>query len=177
METHVRSSQVIRSIFFRSKASHSQNTELYFQGQNHSIWSETNISSWLLQSGTKRRTQSFSCSRLIIFDLKTKNVVSVFSRNESEKPTKQSSNLEISNSFLEGRAVIDKGDYLFFKQVFIPSKVFLRIIPILTKRKDAHFKPQSKSQRQSSCHYAVIIDIGYWGKAYQQCNDMSEDVN
>ena len=37
METRVRSSQVIRSISFRSKASHSQNTELYFYGQNHSI--------------------------------------------------------------------------------------------------------------------------------------------
>ena len=37
METRVRSSQVIRSISFRSKASHSQNTEIYFYGQSHSI--------------------------------------------------------------------------------------------------------------------------------------------
>ena len=125
METRVRSSQVIRSIFLRSKASHSQNTELYFQGQNHSIWSETNISSRLLQFGTKRRTQSFSCSRLIIFDLKTKNVLSVFSRNQSEKPAEQSSNLQVPNSFVEGSAVIDKGDYLFFEQVFYSIKSFL----------------------------------------------------
>jgi len=37
METRVRSRQVIRSISFRSKARHSQNTELYSQGQSHDI--------------------------------------------------------------------------------------------------------------------------------------------
>ena len=62
--------------------------------------------------------------------------------------------------FIERSAVIDEGDYLFFKQVFTLSKVFLQIVQYLRKKKDAHFKPQSKSQRQSSCHYAVIIDIG-----------------
>ena len=114
----------------------------------------------IIPTRNKEKDPEFFYSRLIIFDLKTKNVVPVFSRNQSEKPAEQSSNLQVSNSFLEGSAVIDEGDYLFFKQVFIPSKVFLRIIPILTKRKDAHFKLQSKSQRQSSCHYAVIIDMG-----------------
>ena len=105
----------------------------------------------------KEMHPEFFCSRLII---KTKNVVSVFSWNQSEKPVEQSSNFLVSNSFLEGSAVIDEGDYQFFPASFYLSKIFLQIVQYLRKRKDAHFKPQSKSQRQSSCHYAVIIDIG-----------------
>ena len=114
----------------------------------------------IIPTRNKEKDPEFFYSRLIIFDLKTKNVVSVFSRNQSEKPAEQSSNLQVSNSFLEGSAVIDEGDYQFFPASFYLSKIFLQIVQYLRKRKDAHFKPQSKSQRQSSCHYAVIIDIG-----------------
>ena len=95
----------------------------------------------IIPTRNKEKDPEFFYSRLIIFDLKTKNVVPVFSRNQSEKPAEQSSNLQVSNSFLEGSAVIDKGDYLLFKQVlFHPrfscvSHKYLRI---------------SKSRQQSS---------------------------
>ena len=121
-----------------------------------SVFSSIFVSiSRLLRPGTKRRTLSFFCSCLIIFDLKTNNIVSVFSRNQSEKPTKQSRYLQVS--FLEGSAVIDEGDYQLFKQVlFHPrfscvSYKYLRI---------------SKSQQQSShitflCQkFAVINEEG-----------------
>ena len=120
----------------------------------------------IIPTRNKEKDPEFFCYRLIIFDLKTKNGVSVFSRNEREKPTKQSSNLQVLNSFLEGSAVIDKGDYLFFRASFISSKVSCgSYIPILTKRKKCSYTQQyHKAGDKSSSYYAVINFHGDYGK-------------
>jgi len=107
----------------------------------------------IIPTRNKEKDPEFFYSRLIIFDLKTKNVVSVFSRNQSEKPAEQSSNRQVPNSFLEGRAVIDKGDYLFFQASFYSIKSFLANHNNTYVRKKKEMLrhttvPQSRRQKQ-----------------------------
>ena len=76
----------------------------------------------IIPTRNKEMDPEFFCSCLIISSLKKKIYVSAFSRNKSEKPTKQSISLQAkTHSCLQGRAMIDEGDYLFYKQVFISS--------------------------------------------------------